>query len=94
MIYLKDWVTEREKEIFHPLGHSLKSHNDWSLARLKPGTRSFFSVFFMGAGAHAFEPSPPLSKVHWQEAGSDVKQSDLPLEPMWDAGETGSGFDR
>lgn len=48
----------------------------------------------MGAGAHAFEPSPPLSKVHWQEAGSDVKQSDLPLEPMWDAGETGSGFDR
>lgn len=68
---------ETEREVFHGLVSSPGGCNSRRWASLNSGSKSFFQVSHIGAGAQALGPSSMQSQAHWQRAGSEVEQ----LEP-------------
>ena len=63
----RDAEAEGEKEVFHLLVHSPDGCNGQSCANLKPGTRSFFQVSHVGAGAQGLGSSSAAFTGHSRE---------------------------
>lgn len=57
LIYSKGRVTHRKIEVFYRPVHSLNGHNSQGWARQKPGTRTFFRISHVDAGAQTVGPS-------------------------------------
>lgn len=91
LIFLKSLVTEKETETDRDLPPRLVYSPD-GCNSLKPGTKNFFQVSYLSAGAQHLVHSPLLSQAQQQEGGSQSKQLELELPFMLDAGATNGGF--
>lgn len=69
LIFLKSLVTEKETETDRGLPPRLVYSPD-GCNSLKPGTKNFFQVSYVSAGAQHLVHSPLLSQAQQQEAGT------------------------
>lgn len=69
-----------------------KGCNDQSWARLKPGVRDSFQVFYEGAEAQGLEPSSAVTSRPFQGAGLKTDQSEFEPALLWETSITGGNL--